>query len=84
MDGARRRADNVLVERWLRDLRHECIYQTEYASMRELRHVIAEYVDRRNFRRLHSSLDYSTPAEWYFSGVNSASAPTEKMMRWAA
>ena len=52
--------------------------------MRELRHVIASYVERYDFRRLHSSLDYSTPAEWYFSGINEANAPAEKMGKWAA
>ena len=71
-------------ERWFRDLKHNCIYQTEYGNMRELRHVIAEYVERYNFRRLHSSLDCSTPAEWYFSGINEANAPAEKMGKWAA
>lgn len=84
MDGVGRWADNVLMERWFRDLKHNCIYQTEYRNMRELRHVIAQYVDRYNFRRLHSSLDYSTPAEWYFSGINSSNAPIDKMMKWAA
>lgn len=77
MDGVRRWADNVLIERWFRDLKHECVYQTEYKNMRELRHIIAEYVDRYNKRRLHSSLDWATPAEWYFSGLNEANAPED-------
>lgn len=84
MDGVRRWADNVLIERWFRDLKHSCIYQTEYKNMRELRRVISEYVERYNFRRLHSSLDYETPAEWYFSGINESNAPADKMMKWAA
>ncbi len=79
MDGARRWADDVLMGRWFRDLKHNRVYQTEYSSMRELRRVIADYVERYNFRRLHSSLDYSTPAGWYFSGINEANAPAEKM-----
>lgn len=75
MDGRRRRAGNVLIERWFRDLKHECVYQTEYGSMAELRAVIAGYVEKYNFRRLHSSLGWETPAEWYFSGLNEANAP---------
>lgn len=63
MDGVGRRADGVLIERWFRDLKHECIYQAEYKNMRELRHVIAQYVERYNFRRPRSSLDHCTPAE---------------------
>lgn len=84
MDGVRRWADNVLIERWFRDLKHNCIYQTEYGNMRELRKVISGYVERYNFRRLHSSLDWCTPAEWYFSGINEENAPIDKMMKWAA
>ena len=77
MDGVRRCADNVLIERWFRNLKHECIYQVEYSNMSELRSVIAEYVNKYNFDRLHSSLDYCTPAEWYFSGINAVNAPNE-------
>jgi len=84
MDGVKRRADDVLMERWFRDLKHNRACQTEHSNMRELRRVIAGYVERYNFRRLHSSLDYSTPAEWYFSGINEANAPAGKMGKWAA
>jgi putative transposase len=84
MDGVGRRADGVLIERWFRDLKHECIYQAEYKNMRELRHVIAQYVERYNFRRPRSSLDHRTPAEWYLGGINSMNAPTEKIRKWAA
>ena len=84
MDGVRRWADNVYIERWFRNLKHDCIYQTEYKNMRELRHVIAEYVDKYNYKRLHSSLDYATPAEWYFSGLNAVNFPEDKGMNLAA
>ena len=77
MDGVRRWADNVLIERWFRDLKHDCIYQTEYRNMTELRQVIAGYVEKYNFRRIHSSLDYATPAEWYFSGLNETNMPKD-------
>ncbi len=84
MDGVRRWADNVLIERWFRNLKHECIYQTEYSNMGELRKIIASYVDKYNFDRLHSSLDYNYPAEWYFSGINAANAPEGFIMDAAA
>ena len=74
----------LVAERRFRDLKHNRVYQTEHSNMRELRRVIAGYVERYNFRRLHSSLDYSTPAEWYFSGINEANAPAGKMGKWAA
>lgn len=84
MDGARRWADNVTIERWFRNLKHDCIYQTEYRNMRELRRVVSDYVEKYNFRRLHSALDYATPAEWYFSGLNAVNMPEGVPMTKAA
>ncbi|MBQ9000553.1 MAG: IS3 family transposase [Eggerthellaceae bacterium] len=84
IDGARRWADSAYIERRFRDLKHDCIYQTEHRNMRGLRHVIAEYAEKYNFRRVHSSLDYATPAEWYFSGLNAVDFPEDKGMSLAA
>ena len=70
MDGAKRWADNILIERWFRNLKYEQIYQSEYTSLKELKELIAEYIDLYNNDRIHSSLNYQTPAEWYFSGLN--------------
>lgn len=75
MDGRRRWADNVYIERWFRDLKHDQIYQTEYRTFKELKEVVADYIARYNYQRLHSSLDYETPAEWYFSGINALNMP---------
>ena len=76
MDGVRRWADNI--ERWFRNLKHDCICQTGYKDMRELRHVVSEYVEKYNFRRMHSSLDYAMPAEWYFIGLNAVQLPRRR------
>ena len=35
MDGVKRWAEIVLIGRWFRDLKHNCIYQTEYSNMRK-------------------------------------------------
>ena len=43
--------------------------------MRELRRFVAEYVERYNYRRLHSSIGYDMPASWCFSGLNAANRP---------
>ena len=71
MDGAKRWADNIFIERWFRNLKYEQIYQSEYTSVAELKELIAEYVDLYNNDRLHSSINYQTPVEWYYSGINS-------------
>ena len=70
MDGQGRWADNVIIERWFRDLKHDCIYQNEYNNMSELRKLIKTYIRDYNYERLHSSLDYETPSQWYYSGIN--------------
>ena len=39
MDGRKRWADNIMVERWFRSLKQEEIYINEYQTPRELRHA---------------------------------------------
>jgi putative transposase len=71
MDGKGRWVDNVLCERTFRSIKQECVYINDYATPNELRRIIGEYIDDYNNKRLHSSLDYETPSEWYFSGIGS-------------
>ena len=70
MDGKGRWADNIVIERWFRDLKHDCIYQNEYTNMKQLKMLINQYIKSYNEKRLHSSLNYETPSHWYFSGLN--------------
>ena len=65
MDGKGRWADNVIIERWFRTLKVGNIYINEYASPRELRIGINDFINRYNFVRPHQSLDYKTPAAVY-------------------
>ena len=71
MDGKGRWVDNVICERAFRSIKQECVYINEYSTPNELRSLIGTYIDDYNNKRLHSSLDYETPAEWYFSGIGS-------------
>lgn len=75
MDGKARWVDNVLMERWFRTLKQECIYIEDYTTMRQLRTLIAGFVHKYNFERIHQSLDYATPASWYYSGLNAVNLP---------
>lgn len=75
MDGKGRWADNVFIERWFRNLKYDCLYQSEYRTFGELRRLIAAYVDKYNNRRPHTALGGSTPAEWYYSGLNAQGSP---------
>ena len=66
MDGKSRWADNIMIERWFRTLKYEEVYLNDYANIREARKQIGEFVHNYNFERLHSSLDYRTPASIYY------------------
>ena len=48
MDGKARWVDNVIIERWFRSLKTECVYINDYASPRELRAGIKAYIRAYN------------------------------------
>lgn len=66
MDGRKRWADNIMVERWFRSLKQEEIYINEYRSPKELRRAIAEYIRKYNTIRPHQALDNKTPDDVYY------------------
>lgn len=65
MDGKGRWVDNVVIERWFRSLKIERIYPYEFATPRELRIGIREYVREYNTERPHQTHGYLTPYEVY-------------------
>lgn len=67
MDGKARWVDNVLIERWFRSLKCECIYINEFATPRALRRGIADYIHTYNYERPHSAHSGGYPTEAYFS-----------------
>ena len=72
MDGKARWRDNVLIERWFRTLKSECLRNSEYGTPRELEAIISKFVDYYNNERIHQSLDYDVPADWYADGFPKA------------
>jgi len=60
MDGKARWVDNVIIERWFRSLKTEYVYINDYASPRELRLGIDDYVRKYNEQRPHQSLKFET------------------------
>ena len=70
MDGRKRWADNIMVERWFRTLKEEEVYINEYRSPKELRAGLAAYIEKYNSKRPHESLDYMTPDEMFFRSFN--------------
>lgn len=66
MDGKGRALDNIFTERLWRSVKYEEVYLKDYASPREARQGLGQYLTFYNQERPHQSLDYRTPAEVYF------------------
>lgn len=75
MDSKGRALDNVFTERLWRTIKYEEVYLKEYASPREARSSLTEYLRFYNERRLHQALDYRTPAEVYFAESRKEATP---------
>jgi putative transposase len=65
MDGKGRALDNIMIERFWRNLKYEEVYLSDYSSPREARLGISRYLEMYNHDHIHSSLDYYTPYEIY-------------------
>ncbi len=66
MDGRGRATDNIFTERLWRTIKYEEVYLQDYASPRDARRSLAEYLGFYNYQRLHQALDYQTPAALYY------------------
>lgn len=72
MDGKARRVDSAILERWFRSLRAEHVRVSGHGTPAGLRRLIDACVEQCSNARPHQSLDYATPAEWYYSGLMAA------------
>lgn len=72
MDGKKRWADNIMVERWFRTLKYEEVYLNEYKNIRDARFKIGAFIEVYNNVRHHSSISYRTPASVYYGNVAQA------------
>ena len=68
MDGKGRALDNQRIERFFRSYKWEKLYLEDCETGHQLWQITREYVEYYNSRRPHQSLDYKTPAEYYFGG----------------
>ena len=67
MDGKGRALDNIFTERLWRTIKYEEVYLHEYASPKEARQQLRDYLQFYNHQRLHQALDYCPPASVYFA-----------------
>jgi putative transposase len=84
MDAKGRSIDNIAIERFWRTLKYEDVYPKGYATLKEARAGIGEYIRTYNEQRLHSVLDYKTPDEVYFGKANTTDFMREKWLADAA
>ncbi len=55
---------NGIIERFFRSLKEECIWQHNFSSFGEAKHIIAEWIDWYNCGRPHQALGYMSPREY--------------------
>ncbi len=65
MSGKGKCWDNIFVERFWRTLKYEEVYLNYYNSFEEALEKIDAYIEKYNYQRMHSSLNYKTPVEFY-------------------
>lgn len=65
MNGKGRALDNIYIERFFRTLQYENIYLNEYETPKSLRRGLNQYIRFYNEQRLHESLEYRHPADFY-------------------
>ena len=67
-----RNIDNIIMERFFRTLKYNCIFINEFKNISELKEGINNYVDKYNNRRFHSSIGYKKPMDVYLSAFKNA------------
>ncbi|OZB68881.1 MAG: hypothetical protein B7X30_14970 [Thiomonas sp. 13-64-67] len=75
MDGRGAWRDNVFVERVWCSVKYERVYLRAYASVREARADIGQYIDWYNRDRPHSSQDGNTPEQAYLACLSCRRLP---------
>lgn len=55
--------DNAVAEAFFKTLKYECTNRYNFSSYSQAYTVIKDYIKWYNYERLHSSLDFKTPAE---------------------
>jgi putative transposase len=66
MDHKGRCFDNIFTERFWRTLKYDEVYLKDYQTVWDAKANIGDFIRRYNTIRLHESLGYKTPAEFYF------------------
>ena len=65
MNGKGRSIDNIIIERFFRTLKYNCIFINDFKNVIELKEGINNYMYKYNNQRFHSSIGYQKPMNVY-------------------
>ena len=65
MNGKGRSIDNIIIERFFRTLKYNCIFINDFKNATELKEGVDSYMDKYNNQRFHSSIGYQKPMNVY-------------------
>ena len=68
MDGKRRWADNVFIERLWRSIKYENVFLQSFDTVEQARKSLSDYINFYNQKRPHQALNYHTPDDVYTLG----------------
>ncbi len=63
--GKNRPDQNAYIEAFHKSIKEDCIWQYDFQTFQEAKHVIDKFFHDYNWNRLHSSLKYMAPKEFY-------------------
>lgn len=69
MNGKGRSIDNIVIERFFRTLKYNCIFINEFNNVKELKEGIDNYLNKYNYHRFHSSIGYKKPMNVYLNYI---------------
>jgi putative transposase len=72
MNGKGRSIDNIIIERFFRTLKYNCIFINDFKNATELKGGINNYMDKYNNQRFHSSIGYQKPMNVYRNYLQNA------------
>ncbi|WP_341749878.1 IS3 family transposase [Candidatus Tisiphia endosymbiont of Sialis lutaria] len=69
MSGKGRSIDNIIMERFFRTLKYNCIFINDFKDVKELKSGIDDYINHYNYRRFYSSIGYKKPMNVYLNSI---------------